>query len=336
VPYLADAYLQVDGVKYDANHVEYAPYGEASGALADGGICDSTNAAWSGKVVLCQRGTVSFYDKVHNVQLSGGTAAVLYNNVSGNFLGTLGDGYSSTIPAISLSMEDGLWLVANKLGVNGIAHSTITWNTSAYEYYDGTSMATPHVSAVAALLWSWKPSLTNAQIRTAMNSTALDLGTAGRDNYYGNGLVQAYNAWVYLGGGGQPTVTPTTPTPTETTTPTVTVTPSPTPTTPAPGTLVVTVTTNKASYVNRETVTITTLVKDALGNLVSGASVSSVMTAANGTKLTKTGTTGTNGTYVYTFNINTRKYGTGTYSVTSSATKSGYTAGSGTVTFLVQ
>ena len=336
VPYLAEAYLQVDGVKYDANHVEYAPYGEASGALADGGICDSTNAAWSGKVVLCQRGTISFYDKVHNVQLSGGTAAVLYNNVSGNFLGTLGDGYTSTIPAISLSMEDGQWLVANKLGVSGLAHSTITWNTSAYEYYDGTSMATPHVSAVAALLWSWNPSLTNAQIRTAMNSTALDLGTAGRDNYYGNGLVQAYNAWVYLGGGGQPTVTPTTPTPTETTTPTVTVTPSPTPTTPAPGTLVVTVTTNKASYVNRETVTITTLVKDALGNLVSGASVSSVMTTANGTKLTKTGTTGTSGTYVYTFNVNTRKYGTGTYSVTSSATKSGYTAGSGTVTFLVQ
>ena len=29
VPYLADAYLQVDGVKYDANHVEFAPYGEA-------------------------------------------------------------------------------------------------------------------------------------------------------------------------------------------------------------------------------------------------------------------------------------------------------------------
>ena len=161
-------------------------------------------------MVLCQRGTISFYDKVHNVQLSGGTAAVLYNNVSGNFLGTLGDGYTSTIPAISLSMEDGQWLVANKLGVNGLAHSTITWNTSAYEYYDGTSMATPHVSAVAALLWSWNPSLTNAQIRTAMNSTALDLGTAGRDNYYGNGLVQAYNAWVYLGGShATPTATAT-------------------------------------------------------------------------------------------------------------------------------
>ena len=169
-----------------------------------------------------------------------------------------------------------------------------------------------------------------------MNSTALDLGTAGRDNYYGNGLVQAYNAWVYLGGGGQPTVTPTTPTPTEPTTPTVTVTPSPTPTTPAPGTLVVTVTTNKASYVNRETVTITTLVKDALGNLVSGASVSSVMTTANGTKLTKTGTTGTSGTYVYTYHGQHPQAWHRHLFGDLFSNKVGYTTGSGTVTFLVQ
>jgi PKD repeat protein len=63
-------------------------------------------------------------------------------------------------------------------------------------------MATPHVSGVAALLWSANPSLTNTEIRTAMQATAFDLGPAGRDNAYGFGLVQAYDAWVYLGGGG--------------------------------------------------------------------------------------------------------------------------------------
>ena len=62
-------------------------------------------------------------------------------------------------------------------------------------------MATPHVSAVAALIWSWNPSLTNVQIREAMQLTALDLGDPGRDVYYGYGLVQAYDAWKYLGGG---------------------------------------------------------------------------------------------------------------------------------------
>lgn len=210
VPYFADDRLTVDGVDYDGNHVEYAAYGTASGALANGGICDATNAAWSGKVVLCERGTVSFYDKVHNVELSGGTAAVLYNNAAGNFLGTLGDGYSSTIVAISLSQEDGQYLVANKIGATGNVTTTVTWGVSSYEYYDGTSMATPHVSAVAALVWSWKPTLTNTQVRDALKNTAEDLGTAGRDDYYGYGLVQAYDAWVSLGGGGTPSDTPPT------------------------------------------------------------------------------------------------------------------------------
>lgn len=200
VPYLDVSTLTVDGVAYDGNHVEYAARGSASGALVDGGLCGSAGS-WAGKVVLCQRGTYDFYTKVMSVQNGGGVAAVLYNNVSGNFSGTLGDGNSSTIPAISLSLEDGQYLVANKLGLTGTVNSSITWNVSAYEYYDGTSMATPHVSAAAALVWSWNTSLTNTQIRSALKNSAEDLGTAGRDNYYGYGLVQAYAAWVYLGGG---------------------------------------------------------------------------------------------------------------------------------------
>ena len=47
------------------------------------------------------------------------------------------------------------------------------------------------LSAVAALVWSSKPTATNAEIRSALQQTAQDLGTAGRDNYYGYGLVQA-------------------------------------------------------------------------------------------------------------------------------------------------
>ncbi len=59
---------------------------------------------------------------------------------------------------------------------------------------------TPHVSGVAALLWSANPAWTNVQIREAMAATALDLGDAGWDMYYGYGLVQAYDALDYLGG----------------------------------------------------------------------------------------------------------------------------------------
>lgn len=202
VPYLDSTTIAVSGVTYSAGHIEYSVRGSASGALVDGARCTATNAAWSGKVVLCERGDISFYDKVRNVQLSGGVAAVIYNNAPGGFVGTLGDGNSSTIVGISLSQEDGQFLVANRLGQSAAVSSTYTAPASGYEYYDGTSMATPHVSAVAALVWGANPTATNVQIRQVLRDTAEDLGAAGRDNYYGYGLVRAKAAIDALGGGG--------------------------------------------------------------------------------------------------------------------------------------
>ncbi|MDF1514880.1 MAG: S8 family serine peptidase, partial [Anaerolineae bacterium] len=202
VPWLATDELTVDDVVYDAQHIEFTAYGSAGGALVNGSLCDSTGS-WSGNIVLCERGEISFYDKVMNVQNGGGTAAVIYNNEPGSFYGTLGEGNSSNIVAISLSQDDGQYLVANNLGSIGDVVSISSKPDSGYEAWNGTSMATPHVSGVAALLWSSDPSLTNADIRAAMNQTALDLGVAGRDNAYGYGLVQAYDAWLYLGGGGE-------------------------------------------------------------------------------------------------------------------------------------
>ena len=60
-----------------------------------------------------------------------------------------------------------------------------------YYYLDGTSMAAPDVSAVAALVWARNPECTAAQLRTSLAKSAPDLGKKGRDKYYGYGLVQA-------------------------------------------------------------------------------------------------------------------------------------------------
>jgi len=68
-------------------------------------------------------------------------------------------------------------------------------NTSSYELFNGTSMATPHVSAVAALVWSYFPKCSASQIRSTLDKSALDLGAPGRDPYYGYGLVQAKAAY---------------------------------------------------------------------------------------------------------------------------------------------
>ncbi len=191
VPYLDQTSMTVSGVTYPAGHIEFSARGSKSAALVSGGLCDSVGS-WSGKIVLCERGVISFYDKVHNVELGGGAAAAIYNNVPGGFAGTLGDGNTSTIIGVSLSQEDGQYLVANQLGQTAAISSVFTQPaTNGYEYYDGTSMATPHVSAVAALVWSAKPTATNAEIRQALQQTAQDLGAAGRDVYYGYGLVQA-------------------------------------------------------------------------------------------------------------------------------------------------
>ena len=195
--YKSTVNLSVDGVDYSANHVEYAAYGTASGVLVDGGLC-TIGGDWTGKVVLCYRGEISFYDKVMNVQNSGGVAAVIYNNVDEALLATLGEGYSSEILAISLNQADGLYLVANALGSTAYVESTVEVPGSGYEAWAGTSMATPHVSGVAALLWSANPDWTNVQIREAMDMTALELGDPGRDVHYGYGLVQAYDALQYL------------------------------------------------------------------------------------------------------------------------------------------
>ncbi len=85
-------------------------------------------------------------------------------------------------------------------------NSTLPGNS--YASWDGTSMATPHVSGVAALVWSHYPSCSPTQIRNAMNNTAEDRGSAGRDNYYGYGIVKAKAAFDYLAsgcdGGGTP------------------------------------------------------------------------------------------------------------------------------------
>merc|ERR1719162_2499287 len=96
-----------------------------------------------------------------------------------------------------------------------------TCPSSSYCTKSGTSMASPHVAGVAALVWSLYPSKTNLEIREALEQSAQDLGTAGRDNYYGHGLVRADLAKLYLDTGSTaiPTVSPTPGPPTASPTP---------------------------------------------------------------------------------------------------------------------
>lgn len=59
-----------------------------------------------------------------------------------------------------------------------------------YEYLSGTSMASPHIAGLAALIMEANPGISNLEVREKMKNMALDLGAAGRDNDYGWGLGQ--------------------------------------------------------------------------------------------------------------------------------------------------
>ena len=84
------------------------------------------------------------------------------------------------------------------------------WIQWGYYFFQGTSMATPHVSGTAALLYS-DGVTTPDEIREALESTALDLGDSGWDMYYGYGLINAYDALQYSGSDSPPTCTITAP-----------------------------------------------------------------------------------------------------------------------------
>jgi subtilisin family serine protease len=178
--------LVVASTTYAPGGMEGSPRASATGPLADFGLGGSAVAgSMNGKVCLIQRGTYDFAVKVSNCQASGGVGAVVYNNVAGGFGGTLGT-TATNIPSVTASDTEGA-AMKQQLGQS----ATVTVAASDYAYFDGTSMATPHVSAVAALVWSLNPGCTAAQLRSTLQKSAQDLGPAGRDTKFGFGLVQA-------------------------------------------------------------------------------------------------------------------------------------------------
>lgn len=178
--------LTVGSTVYAPGGMDGSPRVTGVGALADFGLGGSAVAgSMTGKVCLIQRGTYDFAVKVSNCQTSGGVGAVVYNNAAGGFGGTLGTTVTS-IPSVTASDTEGAAMLS-QLGQS----ATVAVTASNYAYFDGTSMATPHVSAVAALVWSRNLGCSASQLRNSLNKSTQDLGTAGRDTKFGFGLVQA-------------------------------------------------------------------------------------------------------------------------------------------------
>lgn len=80
---------------------------------------------------------------------------------------------------------------------DGVLQETIISGSSGYYFFDGTSMASPHVAAAAAMLISHGVTGRN-DIYQRLISTTLDIGESGYDKNSGHGLLQVYNALKYI------------------------------------------------------------------------------------------------------------------------------------------
>lgn len=90
-------------------------------------------------------------------------------------------------PGLGLIRPD---VSAPGVDVKSLSHS----NTAGYTSMSGTSMATPGVAGVMALLLSKNPNANPEKLAMALELTSVDLGLTGKDNVFGTGRVDAFAA----------------------------------------------------------------------------------------------------------------------------------------------
>ncbi|HCZ9279612.1 TPA: S8 family serine peptidase [Vibrio alginolyticus] len=160
----------------------------------------------SGKICLTERtgnqssGNYPEVDAVQACYNAGARAAIVYSNselpgLQNPFLVDTNNAYRMVSVTVDRAFGQEL------LGYVGQEITVATTSGEDYEYYNGTSMATPHVTGVAGLVWSYHPTCTAAQVRNALVKTATDIDVAGRDNRTGHGLVNAEAAKLFLDAG---------------------------------------------------------------------------------------------------------------------------------------
>lgn len=217
--------LSIDGKQYRIQPMEGSSKWDLDRSLdlVDGGLgtkADLQNV--KGKIVLIQRGRLTFSEKAKNASDAGAAAVLIYNNMNGTFFGNLET--ELTIPVGSLTKRDGeflqkkprsarislieerdrladfssrgpvtgTWEIKPDIVAPGVAiNSTVP---GGYLSLQGTSMAAPHVSGACALIKQAHPDWTPLQIKAALMNTATPLEKNYHTYEQGAGRIQVDDA----------------------------------------------------------------------------------------------------------------------------------------------
>ena len=128
------------------------------------------------------------YDYVVAVGATDSTDSITYYSNYGSHLDLSAPGGDTRLDTNSDGQPDGI--------LSGLVSDSGTTPTSGYGFYEGTSMAAPHVAGVIALMKAVHPSLTAEQLDLLIMAGHLsdDLGDTGRDDYHGYGRINALKA----------------------------------------------------------------------------------------------------------------------------------------------
>ncbi|HKR62673.1 MAG TPA: S8 family serine peptidase [Thermoanaerobaculia bacterium] len=154
-----------------------------------------------GHIALIQRGLIPFREKARNAKEAGATAVVIWNNLpdEGEVTWTMKTPADDPVYGnyefpltVGVQQDDGLALTQ----VRGVVE--VGFRDDPYGKLNGTSMASPHVAGIVALLRALAPQTPVAQFKYVLERTAHDMEKPGWDPNTGWGAVDALAAAKYV------------------------------------------------------------------------------------------------------------------------------------------